>query len=308
MVRLLPVLLVLGCAEDPFVSGAGEPILVRDGTFHRGALPDNTDATLPQVLFATSVGYVVTQGQGNIAYNGLVSKDAYSVAVAFDGIGSGYWTVPAGGPDVTQNNDLVFELTIDFTRDVPYGLQTVTFVAIDEEGRAGPPLETTVCVLPESAEGSLAACDPALSPQSAVLSLTWDTDVDLDLVVITPEGRVVSWKAPASADEDDPNVDPTTIGEISQDSNANCHIDSIRRESLVFPGVPLPGEYQIFASLYSDCGQRHVNYQSTLFERIDAADGTFPIERTDLGAGVLLGAQANAGATNGTYVATVTLP
>ncbi len=299
---LVLLVLLLGCAEDPYASGAGEPILVRNATFHRGDLPDNTDATLPQVLFATSVGYVVTQGQGNIAYSGLVSKDAYSVAVAFDGIGSGYWTVPAGGPDVTQNNDLVFELTIDFTRDVPYGLQTVTFVAIDEEGRAGPPLQTNVCVLPESAEGSLAACDPALSPQSAVLSLTWDTDVDLDLVVITPDGRVVSWKAPAIPSEEGEEA------AISRDSNANCDIDSIRRESLVFPGPPLPGEYQIFASLYSDCHQRHVNYQATLFERIEAADGTFPIERADLAAGVLLGAQANAGATNGTHIATVTLP
>lgn len=307
MVRILPLALV-ACAGDPYASGAGEPIRVREGTFQPGPIPDATGTTRPAVRFATSVGFVVTQGQGNIAYTGLVSKDAYSVAVSFDGIGSGYWIVPAGGPDVTQDDDLVFDMTIDFSRDVPYGLQTITFVAIDGEGRSGPPLETQVCVLPESAEGSLAACDPAISPQSAVLSLTWDTDVDLDLVVITPTGRVVSWKDPVTADEDDTDVDPATIGEISRDSNASCHIDSVRRESLVFPGEPPPGDYQVFASLFSDCGHSHVNFRATLFERTEAADGTFPIERTDLASGVLLGAQANAGATNGTYVTTVTLP
>lgn len=316
---LLPILLLCGislaaCRESQtYDPGTSEPVVVREGVFHRGALPVDDTATAPLVTNAGSVGGVVTQGQSSLSYSGLVSPDAYSIAVAMPGLGSGYWVLPAGGPDVTQDNQLVFQLTADFSRDVPYGNQTVSFVAIDGKGRPGPRYDTTICILPETAGNNLSACVSSVTPQNAIVSLTWDTDVDLDLVVIAPNGKIVRAKTPTTALVDagviPPSVvnDPTT-GSLSRDSNANCDIDSIRRESLVFPGVPPAGEYQIFVSLQSPCGKRYVNYQLELLRRVDAPDGTHPVDRTPLAGGELLSLQATGGSTLGTYVTSVTLP
>lgn len=305
-------LLWLGCDGAPYASGAGEPIWVREGTFHPGPLPSSPSASSPLVRNAGGVGSIVSQGQANLSYSGLATDDASAVAIAFPGVGTGFWVVPTGGPDVTQNGDLVFEFTVDYGPEVPYGLQTLTLVAVDADGRAGPPYRTTVCVLPESANGSLAACDPELPSPSSVVSLGWDTPVDLDLIVISPNGKVVAAKSPTTAlvpaGEPVPAevlADPST-GRLSRDSNAGCDIDGTQLESLVFPGAPPPGEYLVYANLSAACGQPYVHFELTRFDRIDAGDGTFPVLREDLLVGELLAVSAGDGF--GTYLATLTLP
>lgn len=303
---------LVGCDAERYDSGASELMRVREATFHPGELPEDNTAEQPLVLNAAGVNYVVTQGQGSVVYNGLLSKDAYSVAVTFPTVSSGYWVVPAGGPDVTQDGNLVFLMTIDFTSEVPYGLQTLSFVAIDGDGNPGPRYDTLLCVLPESGAGSLAACDPEVTPPNAVISLSWDTAVDLDLVVVAPNGKVVSAKAPttALAEGTIPSelVNAESTGSLSRDSNGGCVIDNIRRESLVFPGEPEPGEYLLYASLHSACGRSYVNYGLSLFQRVDEEDGTHPVIRDDLARGELVSLQADAGESLGTFVAALTLP
>lgn len=291
MPRVLLAVLA-GCRIQTYESGASEPIRVREGMFHPGDLPVDEGATEPLVINAAAVGSIVTQGQANASYSGLASRDAYSVGIVFPTVGTGYWVVPVDGPDVTQNGNLLFSATVDFTPEVPYGVQSLVFAAIDGNGDPGPPYETTLCILPEVANNSFAACDPTVTPQNAIVSLSWDTQVDLDLVVVTPEGKVVSSKSPSTALEgatvpDEVVADPTT-GVLSRDSNADCHIDGIRLESLVFPDVPPAGEYLVFASLHRSCGESYVNYELALYRRVDADDGTHPVERTPLGGGGVL--------------------
>jgi hypothetical protein len=307
------LLLSLLACDGTYVSGASEPIVVRQGTFHEGELPVDEAATSPTVVYAAGVGYVLTQGQGNIGYSGLASPEAYSVAVTFPSVSTGYWVVPVAGPDVTSNNDLIFKMTVDFKREVPYGLQSLQFVALDGEGNPGPRYESTVCVLPDVANGNFAACDESVTPANAVISLSWDTSVDLDLVAVAPNGKVVSWKSPTTviADGTIPSeeINAETTGELSRDSNANCEIDNINLESIVFPGEPPAGEYALYASLPAACEASYVNYALALYRRVDAADGTHPVERTELATGTLLAAQAGDGAaTLGTYLTTLTLP
>ncbi len=314
----LPALLgltALTACEDlseQATSGASEPMQVRDATFHSGELPEDPEAAYPAIVYASGVGSVVTQGHGNISYKGLSTADAVSVAVTFPTVSSGYWVLPVQSADVTQDDGRLFSMTIDFTAEVPYGLQTISFVAFDEDHNVGPRYDATICILPESSDGNLAACTPDVVPQNAVLSLAWDTDVDLDLVVITPEGKVVSSKSPTTVLAEgeltrDQVNDPTT-GTLSRDSNKNCLIDSINLESLVFPGEPPPGEYRVYASLFSDCGQSNVNFNLALFRRVEGDDGTWPVERTDLAQGQLLSGAADAGESLGTYVTTVSFP
>lgn len=314
MSRALSALFVLmaSCEGVHAQSGASEPIVVEDGTFQAGELISDENAPSPLVLGASSAGFIVTQGAGNIRYTGLASTDAYSVGVEFPGVGTGYWVVPVQGPDPTQDNNLLFGLTADFKPEVPYGLQSLRFVAFDADGVVGPSYDATLCVLPASANGNLAACDPGTQAQSAVLSLSWDTEADLDLVVVTPEGKVVSAKAPTTAGVDGDITaadlaDPTT-GYLSRDSNANCVIDGIRRESLIFPGDPPPGDYAVYASLFSPCGEATVSFHLDLYQRTVADDGTQPVVQTDVADGQLLALQADGGTSNGLYLSTVTLP
>ena len=303
------------CERDLNDTGQDEPVRIREGVFHSGALPVDDAAETPLVTNAGGISSIVTQGQSSRVFNGLTTDDGYSVAINLPSISSGYWIVPVGAPDVTQDNQLQFKVTADFSAEVPYGLQTLTFVALDGESKPGPRYDTTVCVLPAASNNNIAACDPNTTPQNAVLSLTWDTNVDLDLIVVAPNGKVVSAKYPSTAllEEGATSIpsdvlsDPTT-GQITRDSNANCDIDGIRRESLIFPGEPPEGDYQVFVSLNRACGQSYVNFNLDLLRRVDAADGTHPVDRTDLGGGELLSSQADGGASLGTHLTTLTLP
>lgn len=310
--RALPLLLVACETSEPFDSGAGEPIRVQDGTFVKGALPVDETAETPFVVYASGVGGLVIAGQGAIAYNGLASKDAFSVGVAFPTVGTGYWTVPVDGPDVTQDDQLLFDLVLDFTPEVPFGIQTLDFVAFDDESKPGPPYHAELCILPEVAGGNFAACDPETTPQNAIVSLSWDTDVDLDLVVIAPNGKLVTGKHPTTAvatlTVPDEALDDPATGTLSRDSNADCRIDGINRESLVFPGEPAAGPYELWVRLHQSCGHAYVNWKLELLRRVDAADGTHPVETTEIAVGELLATQVSRDGALGTWVTTLDLP
>ncbi|MFM2160947.1 MAG: hypothetical protein RLZZ383_459, partial [Pseudomonadota bacterium] len=178
---------LVACETDPqaFLVGGVEPVRVLQGTFHAGPLPENAEAATPLVSNASSLGTVVTQGQGSVAYQGLASPDTYAINIAFDGFGTGYWTVPVDGPDVTANNQLTFAFDAAIGREAPYGIQALSIAPVNASGEPGPAYASTLCVLPENASSKLTACDPTVSPPARVLSLTWDTAADLDLRVET---------------------------------------------------------------------------------------------------------------------------
>jgi hypothetical protein len=300
-------------------SGASEPFRIREGVFKSGELPSG-DGESPTVLYAASTAFVISQGQGSVHYSGLASADAYSVGVAFEDVSNGYWIVPVGSADVTQDNNLLFGMTADFTAEVPYGLGTLTFVAFDGDGQPGPTYRSSLCVLPDYADQNFLACDPTVPPQDTILSLSWDTDVDLDLVVVAPNGKVVSPKAPTTVlpnekgEIDGDAIDDPATGILTRDSNANCDIDGLRLESLVFAGEPAPGDYEVYADLRTACGQSSVAFALSLFEAVEgpkdpkSGSPTWSTERTDLAQGLLLSSQADGGASLGAHVTTVTFP
>ena len=312
------MLLLLACGGG-FVSGASEAFRIREGVFKDAELPIG-DGESPTILYAASAGFVVSQGQGSVKYSGLASKDAYSIGIAFEDVSDGYWVVPAGSPDVTQDSNLLFSATADFTDEVPYGLGTLVFVAFDEDGEPGPAYRSSLCVLPDYADQNFLACDPTVPPQDTILSLSWDTDVDLDLVVVAPNGKVVSPKAPTTVlpDEmgeiDGTAIDDPSTGILSRDSNGNCDIDGLRLESLVFAGEPAAGDYEVYADLFGACGESSVRFELALFEAVEgpknpeSGNPTWSTERTDLAQGLLLSTQADGGASLGAYVTTVTFP
>jgi len=76
--------------------------------------------------------------------------------------------------------------------------RTLLLAAIDEQGNAGEETRLDTCIT-RPIPDNLNACDPTIAPPFAVLSLAWDADVDLDLVVVAPDGRVIDPKHPTTA-------------------------------------------------------------------------------------------------------------
>jgi uncharacterized protein YfaP (DUF2135 family) len=142
------------------------------------------------------------------------------------------------------------------------------------------------------------------------VSLSWDSDVDLDLRVVTPGGKIVDGKAPSTAVKDaDGNLDPNApgIGQLDVDSNANCVIDHRGRENLIFQQKPVPGTYLIYANLFDSCGHGSVRFQVSLHSAVDSGDGTFSVVESYSVAGGLIAPQANAGRKLGSFVTEFTV-
>ncbi|MFT3773687.1 MAG: hypothetical protein QM820_50580 [Minicystis sp.] len=315
MKRAIPLLALawLGCSGEASPTGFGEPIRVLEGVFKAGDLPgtppvDGGTPAKPNVTAVNSANNILRPGQASKSLTGVVTDDASAVAVRFADLGTGYWLVVPGAPDVSAPDALTWAMSFDVAADVPPGLHTLRFAAVDDKGVAGTQTDVLVCVdapIPDN----LNACDPSLAPPAAVLSLTWDAAVDLDLVVVLPSGQVVDAKHRSTAPITDAGVqpDPKKDGVIDRDSNGACVIDGIRRENLVWQSEPTAGQYLVYANLFSACGQQAVRFTVTLY-RAQQADGGSALVETSKQSGELLAIDANGGANNGLYVTSFSFP
>lgn len=312
---VLPLLLagaLFACSGEPTVSGVEEPVRLRSATFKEGSLPPSTLAS-PIVTSLEVPSTTIQPGQTAKTLVGRASPDAFAIGVRFADLGSGYWVFPADGPDPQNNGELGWQTVADFASDLPAGLHSLLVVAIDGAGQAGPVRELPLCIAgPVPDNGN--SCDRTKNPPPAVISLSWDTKADVDLVVITPDGRQVDAKHPRTVAPPPPGpstgVDAGTAsaGSIDRDSNGNCVTDNVRRENLVFPERPPPGSsYLVYASLFSACGTQVVHFELSLYEA--TADESDPklqhLVQSITKRGVMLPVEASGGATLGTFVTEV---
>ncbi|MCU0655711.1 MAG: hypothetical protein MUF64_10630 [Polyangiaceae bacterium] len=267
----LPVLgASCGGVEAPLA--LDEPLQVQRAAFREGALPGAaptaSDAPGPRITAIESANNVLRPGQAGKRFLGRTTPDAVAMGLRFADLGTGYWLRPLDAPDPTANNEPTWEASCDFSREVPPGLHRLLFAAVDAQGRSGPQREQRVCMLPPYPD-NLNACDPAIEPPAAVLSLAWDTDVDLDLVLVTPGGKTLSAKQPTTAPVSSagvPALPPTApgVGVLDRDSNAGCRADGLRREHVVWQSSPPPGTYFLRARLFDACGQGSARFVATL--------------------------------------------
>jgi hypothetical protein len=304
------LLALSGCSGQPVIPGVGEPIVVRGATFISGPLPgtpplDGGTPALPAVTAIQSVNNAFVLGQAGASYSGDVSDDATAVAVRFPDFGTGYWVFVPGPPDATDPGNLTWSMTFDVSRDVPPGLTTLRFAAIGPDGTSGTEVDQPVCIdapIPDNYN----ACFSSRVPPAAVLSLSWDTPVDLDLQVVTPAGVVVSPKHPTTRASADAGPAPGD-GAIDRDSDANCVTDGLNREDLVWKDPPAPGIYLAYASLFSACGRPAVRFTLSLYVA-EPVDGGQTLARKIQTSGELLATDENGGTGLGLYVAAVTFP
>jgi hypothetical protein len=219
-------------------AGLREPLIVEGGQFIPGDLPVS-DAG-PSGVLVNSLGAVVHAGQAGVALTGDVGPGSYSTLMRFADLGTGYWSVPVGVPDPQMPGSLTWAATLDFGWNIPPGIHNMLFAAMDQEGRAGPPVMNPYTVEAYAPMGKL------------VISLAWDSAADLDLHVTTPSGFDLNPKAPTTSPDGGAKPPPGT-GLINRDSNAACVQDNFREEDAYWMDGPPSGTYLIHVDMFSAC-------------------------------------------------------
>ncbi len=330
---LLVAALTAACSDgQKNLAGAEDAFRLRNGEHFDGALPGSDplpagtpikDGDPPRiVVFSLTGSLVVVQGQGGKKIPGNATTNTWSIGMALSNAGNGWWMIPVGDLDSTSTPPtLGFSAVADFGQDVPVGPTLVEAVALDQQGNAGPKSEQSLCIASSGPDGA-SECPGGAPVPAAAITLTWDTEVDLDLQVLTPDGKLVTPRHPFVNDDDE--GDPTKP-HIDRDSNANCVIDGARRESLIWP-TPKPGKgtavvpsglYAVYVNLFSPCGQQavHFDVQISMAAPNDmgaggaGSDGTDTVEKVLFErAGELVAVQANPTNSNGLFVTQYDFP
>lgn len=305
----LPIALAACGQREP--SGHLEPIRVVSGVFHEGDLPTGSSDG-PSVTGVEIPGTVLTVAQPGRIITGRVSGEAFAVAAQLGTLGEGHWIQPVEGFDPAFPGERTFHLEVDVGGGVPTGLHDLRIVAVDEAGRAGAPFEVEVCVIDDTTGAGLSACDTSFTPPHTVVSLVWDSDVDLDLVVVTPSGKRVDARHPTTAERIEGMpissaalADPT-LGVLVRDSNANCEIDGRNAERIEWRESPADGAYGLYADLFDACGEVGVTFVLTVYRREALADGGFRLVEETRRTGSLQRLAGRGGALQPLYLTTVT--
>jgi hypothetical protein len=307
---------LLACSEETLTPGLDQPLRVEAAQFRDGRLPGLPPLTSeevsagaapvsPHVTSIDITGLSIVAGEGEKAIRGRVTTDASAVALRFADAGDGYWIVPVSGPDPINNGEYTFSLSANVSPETKPGYHSLLFAAIADGGHSGTQSSSRLCV-GSPVPDNLNACEPTREPPALVVSLSWDRDVDLDLQVLAPNGKLVDAKHPTTdraAPDHDPDPEADGVGVLDRDSNAGCQIDSLRRENLVFAQRPLSGRYRVYASLFAACGQASSRFKVSLHSQVPGPlPDTFGQVVTAEKNGILLASQADGGSKVGLYV------
>jgi hypothetical protein len=86
------------------------------------------------------------------------------------------------------------------------------------------------------------------------VSLSWDTETDVDLHVVDPTGEEIYYG----------NTSSESGGQLDLDSNAGCGIDGINNENITWPtGMAPSGTYVVRVNFWSDCDLQPANFTVT---------------------------------------------
>ena len=253
--------------------------------------------TGPTVDYETAPGFAF-QGQANAKFAGKLSNGAVTIGMAMSDVAPGYWVRPAGDVD-PQTKAFTWSASLDISDSVEAGYHDVTFVGVDENGTAGQQIAFPLCIKSRVPD-NFNACEPSADAPAAIISLKWDTNVDLDLQVIDPDGNVIDSKHRSTTPVGS-KVDPNA-GVIDRDSNGSCVIDGIRYENLVWNKTKPSGRYGIYVNLFDSCKQPAVHFEVSVWEAQPVADAGKKLKQYYSQSGELMDFQANGGDGRGLFV------
>lgn len=251
-------------ASDP---GLGAPFRVEGGVFVRGGRP--AAGAGPLLLGAFSSQTTFRVGQQDKSFSGNAEPSATAVAVALDDT-PGYWSVPTGLPLPEAPDAPSFDAPLSFSDQVEPGPHTLRVWAADLAGSFGAASLVEFMLVPG-----------AVPAGRLVVSLSWDTQSDLDLHLVTPDGTEVyseninSWQRPASG-----VADPDAWrsgGILDADSNADCRIDGRRNENVIWTAQPPSGRYAVRVDTPSLCGEQAARWRVDVLldgQSVGAASGS----------------------------------
>jgi hypothetical protein len=252
MLALISTLAWLGACDDEIevTNGLAAKLRVAGGQYREDDFPADTTLTTPvvpptpvsdggvlpppRISSLESLNNSVKRGTVGKNIRVVVSENARTVAIGLEG-DPGYWLVPVAARSIEFAPDLELSATLDFDRTILLGPARLWFAASDADGHYGAPRSLDLTILDDVPSAPL------------LVSLTWTANVDLDLVVLQPDGKVVTNKAVRSA------ADGPSAARIDLDSNAGCVIDGHRSENALFTQTPI-GEYRVFVRQASACG------------------------------------------------------
>lgn len=282
----LALLLAPACNEGVKAdSGVDAALTVDGGQFFRGPVP--TPSGGPEVLavaFNTTEVHVGTTGK---PVSCTLAPSATGAGFALQG-DVGYWIVPSGTATVETPGAPSAKALLSFSRTMIPGTRSLLVFAVDSAGNVGPVNETKLTVT-----------DPYAPRGRLIVSLTWDTEADLDLHVVDPagveiyKGNINSYKKPPPGTPVDPNA-AKNGGILDFDSNADCVIDGRRAEHVTYAAAPPSGHYRVRVDTFSLCDAPSANWRvSAMLDGtllgVSLGESTDADEQTahDRGAGVL---------------------
>lgn len=238
----LGVLLLASCGGVSADAGRDAWMQIRGGTFVR----ETTNASNGPVVASVDLALTtLTAGVVDSPLKGALGKGATAVSIALSG-DLGHWIVPARVPGAEAPEYPTFDAPLSLSRGTPPGVYDLLVQAVDVDGRFGPVSRTALRVVRADVEGRL------------IVALTWDTESDLDLHVVDPNGKEIwtrarsSWVAPPGPVASD---DWKNGGNLDADSNADCVIDGRRQEDVIWTRTPPSGSYVVRVDTPSLCGQ-----------------------------------------------------
>lgn len=227
--------------DDP---GTSATLRIPGAQFHPGPLPAGSTAA-PGVASIVVVNSVIRPGEVDYPISGAVETGGTAAALGLRG-DTGYWILPAGLPNVAMPDDPSFAATATFASTLPPGTYSLMVEAVDAQGNFGIPSTQTLTAQTASAPPT----------GDLVITLTWDTESDMDLHVVDAMGVEIDHDT--MSDEPppfDPQPEGGSYGHLDWDSNANCVIDGKREEDVLWPNRPPSGSYVVRVDAASLCDQ-----------------------------------------------------
>jgi hypothetical protein len=300
-------LLLVGCGGSASPDPGLSALLRLSGTGVQFVPWPLTDAPLADAPMMQAINVST-----NIVFPGALGRPlsgsahgSSAVLIGLDG-DSGHWVAPTGIPDSETIGAFDFQTTFSVSPLLPLDppSRSLLFRAVDAQGNIGPPLSLGIKVQALGAAGG----------QPLVVTVQWDTEADLDLKLRAPNTADPStpidvWTKhrvalPPLGNADPPYTDDQVkvAGQLDYDSNANCVLDGLRQENIVFPVAPPSGQYEVRVDATSLCGQATARWHA-----FAVANGTDVLGEA-YGQMVDIDTQRSHGPATGTLAFTFTVP
>ena len=204
----------------------------------------------PSVAVAGNHGYAA----GGVVFLDIEAEPGAAVDKLLLSIGGesfGYYEIDL--PDGASSYRLLGSVRFDLPPDIPRACLNVS--AVDTGGAVGEPWCHVVVNLP-------------VDFGDVQVTVSWDTDADLDLHVADPTGHEVYF-----------GVDEVESGGVLDLVSGNCRRPDLRRNEHIAwsQGAPPPGRYEVRLSHYDSCDAEETSYIVRVYNHgtVSTFTGTF---------------------------------